>query len=186
VDLPNKVKAVECGISIPAADFLMNSTISPDAQPSSPPLSTPPAPAPLWRRLAAMLYDSILVFAIWVVVGFIVLYALGVNNARETSGELAQLTQSQNNILFAAMFASAFLFFGFFWTHSGQTLGMQAWRVRVQNVDGSSISWLQSMQRFCSAPFSLLALGIGYLWMLVDKQRRTVPDIISHSQVVKI
>ncbi|HEY0960823.1 MAG TPA: RDD family protein [Pseudomonadales bacterium] len=143
-------------------------------------------PAPLWRRLAAMLYDSFLVFAIWIVVGFAVLYALGVNNARETSGELAQLTPLQNNVLFAAMFISAYLFFGFFWTHSGQTLGMQAWRIRVQNADGSAISWGQSLQRFCTAPFALLALGIGYLWMLFDRQRRTVPDIVSRSQVVKI
>jgi uncharacterized RDD family membrane protein YckC len=161
----------------------MNSTISPDASASSPPVF---GPAPLWRRLAAMLYDSILVFAIWIVVGFIVLYALGVNDARETSGELAQLTPLQNNILFAAMFASAYLFFGFFWTHSGQTLGMQAWRVRVQNANGSSISWLQSLLRFCSAPLALLALGLGYLWMLADTQRRTLPDIVSHSQVIKI
>ena len=131
------------------------------------------APAPLWRRLAAMFYDSFLVFAIWIVVGFVVLYALGVNNAYETSGELAELTPGQSNILFAAMLVSAYLFFGFFWTHSGQTLGMQAWRIKVQNRDGSAISWLQSLLRFCSAPFALLALGLGYLYMLIDRERRT-------------
>lgn len=145
----------------------------------------PSIPAPLWRRLAAMLYDSVLVFAIWIVVGFFVLWALGVNSARETSGELAQLTALQNNVLFAAMIASAYLFFGFFWTHSGQTLGMQAWRIRVQNADGSAISWWQSLLRFCTAPFALLALGLGYLYMLVDGERRTLPDIVSGSQVVR-
>lgn len=166
----------------------MTSSNPPGASPSSSGFqsTTPPIIAPLWRRLAAMLYDSVLVFAIWIIVGFIVLYALGVNNARETSGELAQLTTLQNNILFAAMFASAYLFFGFFWTHSGQTLGMQAWRIRVQNADSSAISWRQSLLRFCSAPFALLALGIGYLWMLFDKSRRTLPDIVSGSEVVKI
>jgi uncharacterized RDD family membrane protein YckC len=142
--------------------------------------------APLWRRIAAMLYDSFLVFAIWIVVGFVVLYALGVNSAQNSSGELAQLTTLQNNILFAAMLLSAFLFFGFFWTHSGQTLGMQAWRIKVQNADGSAISWRQSLLRCCTAPFALLALGLGYLCMLVDPQQRTLPDRVSNSQVVRV
>jgi uncharacterized RDD family membrane protein YckC len=143
-------------------------------------------PAPLWRRIAAMLYDSFLVFAIWIIVGFIVLYALGVNSAQNASGELAQLTPLQNNVLFASMMLSAFLFFGFFWTHSGQTLGMQAWRIKVQNPDGSAISWLQALLRCCTAPFALLALGLGYLCMLVDPQKRTVPDRISRSQVIRV
>jgi uncharacterized RDD family membrane protein YckC len=142
--------------------------------------------APLWRRIAAMLYDSFLVFAIWIVVGFIVLYALGVNSAQNSSGELAQLTPLQNNILFASMLLSAFLFFGFFWTHSGQTLGMQAWRIKVQNLDGSAISWRQALIRYCTAPFSLLALGLGYLCMLIDPLKRTVPDRVSGSQVVRV
>ena len=133
-----------------------------------------------------MFYDSFLVFAIWIVVGFAVLAALGVNNAYETSGELAELTRGQSNILFAAMLVSAFLFFGFFWTHSGQTLGMQAWRIKVQNADGSAISWRQALLRYCTAPFALLAFGLGYLYMLVDKERRTLPDLVSGSQVVRI
>lgn len=142
--------------------------------------------APLWRRIAAMLYDSFLVFAIWIIVGFIVLYALGVNSAQNSSGELAQLTTLQNNILFASMLLSAFLFFGFFWTHSGQTLGMQAWRIKVQNPDGSAISWRQALLRCCTAPLSLLVLGLGYLCMLVDPFKRTLPDRLSHSQVVSV
>jgi uncharacterized RDD family membrane protein YckC len=152
------------------------------------PHSQPTAPqiAPLWRRIAAMLYDSFLVFAIWIVVGFLVLYALGVNSAQNASGELATLTALQSNILFAAMVLSAFLFFGFFWTHSGQTLGMQAWRIKVQNPDGAAISWRQALLRFCTAPFALFALGLGYLYMLVDKEQRTLPDLVSGSQVVRV
>lgn len=158
---------------------------SSDASPTAPQIA-PPQIAPLWRRLAAMIYDSFLIFAIWIVVGFIVLYALGVNSAQNSSGELARLTPLQNNILLAAMLISAFLFFGFFWTHSGQTLGMQAWRIKVQNNDGSAISWRQALLRYCTAPFALLAFGLGYLCMLVDPQRRTVPDRVSGSQVIRV
>jgi len=142
--------------------------------------------APLWRRIAAMLYDSTLVFAIWIIVGFLVLSAFGINEARSVDGELVVLAPLYKNTLFAAMLLSAFLFFGWFWTHSGQTLGMQAWRIKVQNSDGSALSWKQVLLRFVSAPFSMLALGLGYLYMLADPQQRTVPDLLSGSEVVKV
>jgi uncharacterized RDD family membrane protein YckC len=147
---------------------------------------TAPQIAPLWRRIAAMLYDSFLVFAIWIVVGFVVLSAFGIEEARTVDGSAVTLDPVYRYTLLASMLLSAFLFFGFFWTHSGQTLGMQAWRIKVQNLDGSAISWRQALLRFCAAPFSLLALGLGYLCMLVDPLERTVPDRLSGSRVVRV
>jgi uncharacterized RDD family membrane protein YckC len=44
-----------------------------------------------------------------------------------------------------------FGFFARFWTYKGQTLGMQAWRIRVQNADGSAITLWQSLLRFMIA-----------------------------------
>src|SRR5688500_17655250 len=112
-------------------------------------------PAALWRRLAAILYDSFLVFAIWIIIGFIVLSAFGITEARTIEGNAVVLEPLYKNTLFAAMLISAYLFFGWFWTHSGQTLGMQAWRIKVQNVDGSAIGWLQTLQRCICAPIAL-------------------------------
>ncbi|MEY4642112.1 MAG: hypothetical protein RLZZ227_2106 [Pseudomonadota bacterium] len=141
--------------------------------------------APLWRRIAAILYDSFLVFAIWIVVGFFVLWAFGIEEARTIEGEAIELDPLYQYTLLTAMFLSAYLFFGFFWTHSGQTLGMQAWRIKVRNADGSAISWRQALLRICSAPFALLVFGLGYLCMLIDPRQRTLPDIVSGSQVVR-
>jgi len=142
--------------------------------------------APLWRRLAAMLYDSLLVFAIWILVGFAVMSAFGLEQARSIEGDVIVLDTLMKNVLFSAMLASAFLFFGFFWTQSGQTLGMQAWRIRVLQTDGSSISWKQAAIRFVSAPPSLLLLGLGYWWSLLDPQQRSVPDLISDTRIVRV
>ena len=142
--------------------------------------------APLWRRIAAMLYDSLLVFAIWIMVGFVVLTAFGIEDARSVEGEVITLNPLYEYTLFAAMLVSAFLFFGWFWTHSGQTLGMQAWRIKVQNHDGSPLSWRQSLIRYVSAPPALLAAGLGYFCMLVDPGKRTLPDRLSRSQVVRV
>ena len=142
--------------------------------------------APLWRRLAAIVYDSLLIFAIWIIVGFLVLSAFGINEARTLEGDMVVLAPLFQYTLFAAMLLSAYLFFGWFWTNSGQTLGMQAWLVKVQNEDGSAINWTQSLQRFCSAPFALTLAGLGYFWMLFDHQQRTWPDMLSNSRVVKV
>ncbi len=156
----------------------------PDSMPDTLPTAT--QIAPLWRRLAAIAYDSFLVFAIWIVVGFGVMSVFGINEAQTSNGVLVELSALHQYTLLGAMLLSAFLFFGFFWTHSGQTLGMQAWRVKVQNLDGTSLSWRQALLRFCTAPFALLALGLGYLMMLADKEQRTLPDLVSGSQVVKV
>lgn len=144
------------------------------------------SPAALWRRLAAMLYDSMLVFAIWMVVAFLVLRSFGVEQAQTLEGDTVVLDPLYKNVLFLALMLSTYSFFAWFWTHSGQTLGMQAWKIKVQNPDGSSISAKQSAIRFVLAPFSFFLMGAGYFWILLDPKRRSFHDIISKTQIVKI
>lgn len=143
-------------------------------------------PAPLWRRIAAMLYDSLLVFAIWIIVGFLVFSAFGLEQARTVEGDTVVLDPVVRYTLFAAMMLSAWLFFGFFWTHSGQTLGMQAWRIRVVSPEGRPISWRQVTLRCLVAPPALLLGGIGYWWCLFERERRSWPDLLSHSRIIRV
>lgn len=155
------------------------------ARAAAPNPSADPLPsAPLWRRLAAMVYDSFLVMAIWMLVGFVVLWAYGVEDYSAVENGQVVLDGAFRVLMFSAMLLSALLFFGFFWTQSGQTLGMQAWKVKVQNPDGSAISWRQALIRCALAPFSLGLLGLGYLCMYADPQRRSLPDRLSRTQVV--
>ena len=149
------------------------------------PLS-PPASAPLWRRLAAMLYDSFVVFAIWIMVGFVVLSAFGIDEAVTVEGEQVALDPLYRSVLFGAMLLSSFAFFSIFWMKSGQTLGMQAWKIRVQNADGSPVSLKQSLIRCALAPVSMAALGAGYLWMLMDPEKKAWHDKVSGSEVVRV
>ena len=84
----------------------------------------------------------------------------------------------------AAITATTVLFFGWFWTRSGQTLGMQAWRLRVQQPDGSAIGWRQALIRMGGAVLSGLCLGAGYWWALFDRDRCTWHDRLSGTRVV--
>jgi uncharacterized RDD family membrane protein YckC len=60
----------------------------------------------------------------------------------------------------------SFVFYGWFWTHGGQTLGLRAWKAKVLTFDQQPINWLQAFVRFVTA---LVSCGVGLLWLLVDK-----------------
>jgi uncharacterized RDD family membrane protein YckC len=140
--------------------------------------------AALWRRLAAMVYDSIVIIAIWMVVGFIVLSAFGIDQAQIVENDHVVMDPYYRITLFSSMLLSAYLFFAWFWTHSGQTLGMQAWKIRVQNSDASAISYKQSLIRCITAPFSFVLFGAGYFYLFFNTERLTLPDLLSRSIVV--
>ncbi|KAA0013147.1 RDD family protein [Billgrantia pellis] len=139
-------------------------------------------PAGLGRRLGAMLYDAFLVAAIWVLIGVLqvafVRLGLGLDAEQVGQGVLQRLT------LQLALLVGAFLFFAFFWMRGGMTLGMQAWRLRVQTRSGHSLTLRQSLVRYVMAWLSLLAFGLGYLWVLFDTERRSWSDIASGTRVV--
>jgi uncharacterized RDD family membrane protein YckC len=111
------------------------------------------SPARLPRRLAAIAYDGLLL--IGVLVGATAL-ALGLAVAL-LGGEAVKLHNPlQANPFFQTyLLLVCFFFYGGFWTHGGQTLGMRAWRLRLQRRDGRGIGWWQALLRFL----------IGSLWL---------------------
>ena len=109
------------------------------------------APAGLGRRLLAMLYDGLICIAVLIVCtwGYTMLAAwiIGFDEykALAESGSL-----NSDPLLTSILFVLLFMFFGYFWTRTGQTLGMQVWRIRIENANGTSIRWPQALFRFLS------------------------------------
>ena len=140
------------------------------------------------RRLAALFYDSLLCIALMMVVTL--LYQQVLLRLLYGSEQLQQLADAGRldiePLLSTLLLFSLFGFFAKFWTHSGQTLGMQVWGIRIQNADGTAIDLWQALLRFLIALVSLLCLGMGYWWMLLDKQNRTWHDMYSESQAVQL
>ena len=126
-------------------------------------------PAPLRYRFAAMLYDALVVLAIWIttIVALVTLVGDAVVGAWVQS------------LLFVELYA----FFAFFWCRRGQTLGMLAWRLRLRSAKGFTPR--QALRRFVAALASFAALGLGFYWMWFDKDRLTWPDRFSRSVVVR-
>jgi len=144
-------------------------------------------PAGLGRRMAAICYDTLLCIALLMVTTFI--YKLVWMGFVGEAG-LRQLSESgaldADPLLSSILLMTLFGFFARFWTHSGQTLGMQVWGVRVQNPDGTAISLWQALLRFVVAIASWLCLGLGFFWSLFDKQKRCWHDRYSGTQLVRV
>lgn len=128
------------------------------------PIDTPPYPS-LLRRLTAMLYDSLLLLAL---VG--VTNAIGLGVAYQVSGG-SQETLGPITVRLLT-FASIAGFFCLFWRKQGQTLGMQAWRIKLVSDNGGDVSYARGLLRCCAAILSAACLGMGYWWCLIDKEKR--------------
>ncbi|HOP17700.1 MAG: RDD family protein [Gammaproteobacteria bacterium] len=131
----------------------------------------------LWRRLAAIFYDSWLVLALWLLgatADYFIQAAIGLGDA------------PVHLPLQLYLVACPFLFFGWFWTHGGQTLGMRSWRLKVLDCHGQPVGWRQALIRVAAAWLAALPLGLGYLWMLVDKAGLTWHDRLSRTRLVLV
>jgi len=127
----------------------------------------------LLRRLAAIFYDGWLIVAIWMV-GVTVDTFVGAGSQGSHLG------------LQLYVIASTVTFFGWFWMHGGQTLGMRAWRLKLLSRDGGTVSLRQTLIRSAGALLSFLTLGLGYLWMLLDRDGLTLHDRLSGTRLVLI
>lgn len=139
------------------------------------PLPSPAPPsAPLARRLAALLYDTLLVGGLLFIFTLILILARG-----------GRAIDADTLWYRASLVAVTFLFCGAFWTHGGQTLGMRAWRIRVVALDGRELSWPRAALRFAASLLALLPAGLGYWWALVDVERCCWHDRLSATRVIR-
>lgn len=135
-----------------------------------------PAPS-LLRRLTAMLYDSLLVIALIAVTNAV---ALGI--LVKVTGDSQELLGA--NLVRLLTLLSVFAFYCVFWLKSGQTLGMQAWRIKLVASDGGKLGLRHALLRCCAAIPSLAFLGLGYLWCLVDRKKRYWHDHLSGTELI--
>jgi uncharacterized RDD family membrane protein YckC len=137
-------------------------------------------PASLWLRLAAAIYDLFPLLALWMLTAALVLFAVHGNV------DIAHPSLGYRLALRAALVAVTAGYFVISWSRGGQTIGMRAWRLRVVGTDGSPLQWPRALLRFAIALVSLGTLGIGFLWCLIDRERRGWHDIGARTAVVRL
>lgn len=121
-------------------------------------------PATGLKRSLAIIYDALISIAVLLIATWIYTLITGQLTGWEKYEQMAAAGQIRGSRgLTFTLFVVLYLFFGYFWTQTGQTLGMQVWRVRIQNLDGVSVSWSQALRRYVTAAVIIfLALLAGF------------------------
>jgi len=83
-----------------------------------------------------------------------------------------------------AYVAWEFLYFGYSWAVSGRTLGMAVLGIRVVRADGAPAEPRRGVVRSLVFPLSFLLLGLGFLGILVQRERRALHDLIAGTAVI--
>ena len=142
-----------------------------------------PATANLLRRLMALLYDIFLLFAITLGYGgFLLLVKIVFNGTQGL--ESVQPGLVMQILSFLGWLASLAGYYFICWRKQGQTLGMKAWRIKLQQPDGSMATSQQCLLRAVLACLSMAAAGIGYLWCLLPTSRGCLHDRYSGTEVI--
>ena len=83
-----------------------------------------------------------------------------------------------------AFFVWEFLYYARFWTANGQTPGMLLLGVQVVGQDGSRVGTRRGLVRTLAFPLSFLLLGLGFVGILLGRDRRALHDVIADTAVV--
>lgn len=99
----------------------------------------------LARRLAAFIYEGVLLFGVVFVAGY--LFSALTQQRHAMQGQHA---------LQAFLFAVLGIYFVWFWSRGGQTVAMKAWHIRVVDLAGRPVSQLRALARYV----------LSWLWFL--------------------
>ena len=128
------------------------------------------------RRLASMLYESILLFAIGFLATWLFQFAAGTLRIEGWRTHVLQL-------FLITVFA---LYFLWCWLRSGQTLAMKTWRIRlVARAGHGKLAPKAALLRFLYA-LLLVPTTIGILWAMVDRDRQFLHDRLAGSLLIPV
>lgn len=128
-----------------------------------------------WRRLLCMAYEFLLLVAVLFIAGFIfhLIY-------HDTDSPYFKLVFQ----LYLLSVAGIDLIW--FWTHGGQTLAMQTWKLRVISADGRKISIRQAVARYFFAITSISFFGCGIIWALFDREHQFLYDRLAGTRIINV
>lgn len=129
--------------------------------------------AGLRRRLASMLYESLLLLGVLALTFMVPLLILGVGTNYTPPGE----------VLWLYVFLVLGAYFVWYWHRGGQTLAMQTWKLRIVTANGDAVTLKQGWLRYALAWPSVLS-GCGLLWALIDRDRQFLHDRLAGTRII--
>ena len=134
---------------------------------------------PVWRHMLALLYDTFLIIPL-IIAANALLMAIYVNLFMnfDTTQEI-RLPAGAVQVVVILCIA---LFYWIFWRRGGQTLGMQAWRIKLVSNQGAQSTASQIALRLVGALLSGVILGI--LWKYLDRDGYYWHDRLSKTHLI--
>jgi uncharacterized RDD family membrane protein YckC len=132
------------------------------------------------RRLAALLYDAVLLAALLMIfTGGALFVTHGAAIVPATAGAWVYLYR----LGLVGVIAAYYLLN---WLRSGQTLGMRAWHLRAVTDSGKPLAFKTAALRLVLAALAWMPAALGVLWLYVDPEHLALQDRLSKTRVVHL
>ena len=137
-------------------------------------------PATVLKRALAIIYDGLISIAVLLVATWAYTMVAGWVTGWDRYEQMAEAGQLSGDpgVTFT-LFLVLYLFFGYFWTRIGQTLGMQVWRIRIENIDGTSVSWTKALRRYVTAAAVIFLTLLGSYYFGAATLFVSIPAIVA-------
>ena len=130
-------------------------------------------PATLKRRLISLVYEALILAAI-LMAGSLPLVML----SRNWDPTLARITLQ---ILLVVLCGC---FYVWQWSGGGQTLPMKTWKLQLVAADGLPVTRVQALLRYAGTLLSVITLGLGFLWAILDRDQQFLHDRLAGTKLV--
>lgn len=160
--------------------------------------------AGLPRRLAAVVYESLLVGAVIVAVGFLLLPVIGPSSPNAASPSLYLPSRFGRAASFGVIFLVCGGYCVWLWSGKRRTLPMKTWGLVMRSAGGAPVGASAATLRYVAwwigpalALVAYAALGsppraywlwpvacINYAWALLDRDRQFLHDRIAGTRIV--
>ena len=163
------------------------------------------ARAGLARRLAATVYDSLLLGALALLLGFLLMPLLGLP-VTAPGERLPLLPPGARAVSFAAILAGCGAYCGWMWSDGRRTLAMRTWHLAIATRAGAPPGKVRALCRYlawwigpvCAVSmhvllrptghgrWALALLALNYAWALVDSDRQFLHDRVAGTRIVHV
>jgi len=167
VNEASSVYCYKCGVRLPAEILREAETIG--------------IPAGFWIRLGAFLIDQIILS----IIGFVIILSLSGLSLWETQ---EQISGPDSPFFWREFWITLGLEALYFTVAIGRwckTIGKVLLQIKVVRMDGARVSYARSFARYLAYYPSRITLGLGFLVIALNPQKRGIHDFVCDTRVVR-